>query len=76
MKRAKGVLDKQPEELLIQRVVYATAQSDILLIAMKYRELVPVARQGQFEEKVQEISKEAEGDLETKNGESRAPPST
>ena len=26
------------------------------MAAMKYRELVPVARQGQFEKKVQEIS--------------------
>ena len=36
---------------------YATAQCDSLLVAMKYRELVPVASQGQFEEKVQEVSK-------------------
>ena len=45
-----------PEDLLIQRAAYATAQSDNLLVAMKYEELVPVARQGQFEEKVQEAS--------------------
>ena len=51
LKRAKGALDKLPEELLIQRAAYATAQSDSLLVAMKYRELVLVARQGQFEEK-------------------------
>ena len=57
LKRAKGALDKLPEEFLIQRAAYATAQSDSLLDATKYRELVPVARQGQFEEKVQEISR-------------------
>ena len=57
LKRAEGALDKLPEDLLIQRAAYATAQSDSLLVAMKYRELVPVARQGQFEEKVQEVSK-------------------
>ena len=56
LKRAKGALDKLPEELLIQRAAYATAQSDSLLVAMKYRELMPVTRQGQFEEKVQEVS--------------------
>ena len=41
---------------MIQRAAYATAQSYSLLVVVKYRELVPVARQGQFEEKVQEIS--------------------
>ena len=56
LKRAKGALDKLPEDLLIQRAAYATAQSDSLLVVMKYRELVPVVRLGQFEEKVQEIS--------------------
>ena len=56
LKRARGPLDKLPEEPLIQRAAYATAQCDSLLVAMKYRELVPVVRQGQFEEKVQEIS--------------------
>ena len=56
LKRARGALDELPEELLIQRAAYATAQSDSLLVAMKYRELVPVTRQGQFEEKVQEVS--------------------
>ena len=56
LKRAKGPLDKLPGDLLIQRAAYATAQSDSLLVAMKYKELVPIARQGQFEEKVQEIS--------------------
>ena len=42
---------------MIQGAAYATTQSDGLLVAMKYKELVPVARWGQFEEKVQEISK-------------------
>ena len=51
LKRAKGALDKLPEELLIQRAAYATAQSDSLLVAMKYRELVPVARRGQLEKR-------------------------
>ena len=54
--RAKGALGKLPEELLIQMAAYATAQSDSLLVAVKYRELAQVARQGQFEEKVQEVS--------------------
>ena len=56
LKKAKGALDELPEELLIQRAACATAQSNSLLVAMKYRELVSVARQGQFEEKIQEIS--------------------
>ena len=37
LKRAKGPLDKLPEELLIQRAAYATAQSDSLLVAMNIR---------------------------------------
>ena len=45
----------------MQRAAYATAQSDSLFVTMKYRELVPVARQGQFEEKVQEISGKLKG---------------
>ena len=57
MKRAKGALDKLPEDFLIQRAAYATAQSDSLLVAAKYRELVPVARQCQLEERVQEASR-------------------
>lgn len=35
---------KLPEELLIQRKAYATPQSDGLLVTMKYKELVLVAR--------------------------------
>ena len=42
---------------MIQEAAYATAQSDSLLAAAKYKELVPVARLGQFGEKVQEISR-------------------
>ena len=75
LKRARGALDKLPEELLIQRAAYAAAQSDSLLIDMKYRELVPVTRQGQFEEKVQEVSGKL-GGLETENGEGKIPPPT
>ena len=57
LNRAKGAQGKLPEELLIQRAAYDAAQNDNLLVAMKYKELVPVARQGQFEEKIREISK-------------------
>ena len=57
MKRAKGALDKLPEELLIQRAAYAPHRAIAFLVAMKYREPVPVAGPGQFEEKVQEVSR-------------------
>ena len=40
----------------MQRAAYATTQSDSFLVAVRYRGLVSVARQGQFEEKVQEVS--------------------
>ena len=46
LKRARRALDKLPEELLIERAAYATAQSGSLLVTMKYREPAPVARQG------------------------------
>ena len=74
LKRAKGALDELPEELLIQRAACATAQSDSILVATKYRELVPVARQGQFEEKVQEVSGKLKGrpGNEKRRGESTA----
>ena len=57
LKRAEEAQDKLPEEFLIQGAAYATAQSDSLLVAMKYKELIPVARQGQFGEKVQEVGR-------------------
>ena len=44
LKRAKGALDKLPDELFIQRAAHTTAQSDSPLVATKYRELIPVAR--------------------------------
>lgn len=37
---------------------YATARGDSLLVALEYKGLVPIARQGRFEGKVQEINKE------------------
>lgn len=37
LKRVKGAQGKLPENLLIQRAAYATAQSDNILATMKYK---------------------------------------